>query len=119
MDPTPVKRFELPNYFAGGHIPNLHLSVRTGRGDPAAVGAERHAPHLAVVRFFDPVEFPTSRRLPELERPFRVGRSEPFPVGAEGHAAHRGGVLEVANPPAGFHIPDLHGLVPTRRGELA
>src|SRR5262245_28879959 len=29
----------------GGHVPDLHGPVRAGRGDPGAVGAERHARH--------------------------------------------------------------------------
>src|SRR5262245_46032007 len=33
-------------YLGGGrHLPDLHGPVRAGRGDPVAVGAERHALH--------------------------------------------------------------------------
>src|SRR4051794_28696831 len=77
---------------AGRRVPDLYRRIRTGGGEPAAVGAVRQAESHAGGRsgaFLEDDGLPTGRRVPQLDRPGPAGGGKPPAVGAVRQAVDR------------------------------
>src|SRR5947209_6234315 len=106
-------RFAGGDLFLAGGFPEHHLPLLIARGQPPAVGGERHA--RIAREAAEREDLPPGRRIPELDGAVFVPGRQPAAVRREGQRVQDDGVQEGAEKLSGRGVPERGRRILARR----